>query len=74
MDEIDSLSEREAFFNKQVIQGIQATIKAKASTEGAEVCEECGDEIPQARRLASPGCTLCVFCQDEYERGRNAEN
>jgi phage/conjugal plasmid C-4 type zinc finger TraR family protein len=33
-------------------------------------CEECGDEIPEARRLAVRGCTMCVFCQELSERRR----
>ncbi|WP_036997022.1 TraR/DksA C4-type zinc finger protein [Metapseudomonas resinovorans] len=31
--------------------------------ESAEDCDSCGDEIPEARRLAVPGCRLCVDCQ-----------
>jgi phage/conjugal plasmid C-4 type zinc finger TraR family protein len=34
----------------------------------AEECEECGDEIPEARRLAIPGVKLCVFCKEKQER------
>ncbi|MGH8401043.1 MAG: DksA/TraR family C4-type zinc finger protein [Gammaproteobacteria bacterium] len=30
-------------------------------------CEECGAEIPQARREAMPGVRLCIACQDEQE-------
>ncbi|WP_313128114.1 TraR/DksA C4-type zinc finger protein [Stutzerimonas nitrititolerans] len=26
-------------------------------------CEECGVEIPQARREAAPGCLTCIDCQ-----------
>lgn len=26
-------------------------------------CEECGDDIPEARRLALPGVATCVHCQ-----------
>ncbi|NMZ72958.1 TraR/DksA family transcriptional regulator [Pseudomonas nitroreducens] len=34
-------------------------------------CLDCGDEIPSARQLAAPGCTLCTFCQSITEkRGR----
>lgn len=25
-------------------------------------CEECGEPIPEARRLALPGCFTCVDC------------
>ena len=35
-------------------------------------CEECGEEIPQARRQALPGVRLCVECQSEEERGEAA--
>ncbi len=31
-------------------------------------CEECGEEIPPARRQALPGVRLCLECQKEQER------
>jgi len=31
-------------------------------------CADCGDEIPEARRLAVPGTTRCVDCQELKER------
>jgi phage/conjugal plasmid C-4 type zinc finger TraR family protein len=31
-------------------------------------CEECGAEIPDARRQAIPGVRLCVRCQEEEDR------
>lgn len=34
-------------------------------------CEWCGEEIPQQRRMAMPGCTLCVGCQGVRERLKN---
>ncbi len=30
-------------------------------------CEECGAEIPEARRRAVPGVRLCVRCQTEAD-------
>ena len=35
--------------------------------ESRETCLECGEPIPQARREAMPGCTLCIKCQTELE-------
>jgi phage/conjugal plasmid C-4 type zinc finger TraR family protein len=35
-------------------------------------CEECGEEIPEARRQAVPGVRLCVACQDERDRSQGA--
>ncbi|UCL88728.1 TraR/DksA family transcriptional regulator [Pseudomonas sp. HS-18] len=43
---------------------------AKARHSLAE-CLDCGEEIPPARQLAAPGCTLCTWCQSLSEqRGR----
>lgn len=38
--------------------------------ESAEECDSCGAEIPQARRLAVPGCQHCVDCQSLLEARR----
>jgi phage/conjugal plasmid C-4 type zinc finger TraR family protein len=31
-------------------------------------CEECGTEIPEARRTAVPGVRLCILCQAELDK------
>ena len=31
-------------------------------------CEICGEPIPEARRVAVPGCRLCTRCQEESEQ------
>jgi phage/conjugal plasmid C-4 type zinc finger TraR family protein len=41
--------------------------------ESLQTCSnpQCGREIPQARRLAVPGCRYCIHCQarlDQYTR------
>jgi phage/conjugal plasmid C-4 type zinc finger TraR family protein len=33
-------------------------------------CQVCGDEIPEARRLAMPGARTCVNCQSALDRGQ----
>ena len=35
--------------------------------ESDEDCESCGTDIPEARRLAVPGCRFCVDCQGLLE-------
>ena len=35
--------------------------------ESAEDCDSCGIDIPEARRLAVPGCRFCVDCQGLLE-------
>lgn len=32
-------------------------------------CDECDEQIPEARRAAVPGCRLCIHCQGVHERG-----
>ena len=36
--------------------------------ESLSHCDECGDEIPEARRAAIPGVQFCVSCQSELEK------
>jgi len=33
-------------------------------------CDECGEPIPEKRRLAVPGCRLCIDCQRALEAAR----
>lgn len=35
-------------------------------------CEECGAEIPEARRRAVPGVRLCLACQEEADKEQKA--
>jgi phage/conjugal plasmid C-4 type zinc finger TraR family protein len=39
--------------------------------EGETHCQRCGEEIPEARRLALPGARTCVPCQSGLD-GRPA--
>jgi phage/conjugal plasmid C-4 type zinc finger TraR family protein len=36
--------------------------------DGAEHCDECGDDIPPARRAAVPGVRTCVTCQSGRDK------
>lgn len=40
--------------------------------ESLEFCEECGEEIPEARRKAMPGVRLCLACQEEADKQNKA--
>ncbi|MBG0621142.1 TraR/DksA family transcriptional regulator [Enterobacter roggenkampii] len=33
----------------------------------AKHCSECGEDIPEARRVAMPGCQTCASCQEVLE-------
>ena len=32
-----------------------------------KICIVCGEDIPEARQKAQPGCVKCIECQTEYE-------
>lgn len=44
-----------------------ALVQARLQGQGAEECEECGEEIPQACRKAYPSAVCCVECQSIRE-------
>jgi phage/conjugal plasmid C-4 type zinc finger TraR family protein len=54
--------------NMNAVAAVRRQLEKQAAEPSAEECEECGDEIPLARRLAVPGCKLCVFCKERQER------
>ncbi len=59
--------------NDLVEQNINHAIQAHRinhNAVSAEHCEECGEDIPQARRIAVPGCQTCAECQGIIELKR----
>jgi phage/conjugal plasmid C-4 type zinc finger TraR family protein len=57
-DEIDSAVE----------EALERVRRVTPTGESLEHCEDCGEEIPQARREAVAGVRLCVACQSEREQ------
>ncbi|WP_162094744.1 TraR/DksA family transcriptional regulator [Pseudomonas chlororaphis] len=61
---------------ERIDQALAARSAAKPILEAASFlfCEGCDAPIPEARRLAIPGCTQCVTCQsiDESREARHA--
>lgn len=50
-----------------------AVLRARANMpagESAEWCDECGEDIPEARRQALPGVRTCVDCQSARDARR----
>jgi phage/conjugal plasmid C-4 type zinc finger TraR family protein len=45
-----------------------ARVKAAMAPSGATECEDCGDDIPDARRVAAPFAVRCACCQSLFER------
>ena len=58
--------------NEQVEASINdelARMRAQKQPVGDSLteCADCGEPIPEARRLARPGVKLCIDCQQERE-------
>lgn len=54
---------------KDEVARVRSRLKGGVSLEE---CEECGEPIPPARRLAIPGVRLCIDCQQEADRSDTA--
>ncbi|MEW6670212.1 MAG: TraR/DksA C4-type zinc finger protein [Thermodesulfobacteriota bacterium] len=63
MDEADLGNESAAFHLRLNLAGATA----RPAGPGSGVCIDCGETIPEARRLAVPGCIRCRECQAEAE-------
>jgi phage/conjugal plasmid C-4 type zinc finger TraR family protein len=46
-----------------ITDGVLSARARLPAGEGTTHCIECGDEIPEGRRLALPGARTCVACQ-----------
>jgi len=43
-------------------------LRNRRGGESLSECADCGDPIPEARRRAVPGVTLCITCQTQADR------
>lgn len=53
--------------NLNAIANVRRALEKQAMIKSAEVCQECGEDIPVARQLAVPGVQYCVHCQEMFE-------
>lgn len=60
---INQASALEEMMRDHAIQAHRLNHSAVSATH----CEECDEELPEARRKAYPGCTMCVGCQSDME-------
>lgn len=56
------------FSNQNAIANVRNQLAKQAEQPSAEFCEECGEDIPEARRKLVPGVQMCVYCQERMER------
>lgn len=63
---------RDGAVNEQIEASISdelARMKRQSGARGpsATECDDCGEAIPEARRIAVPGVRLCVACQQDRD-------
>lgn len=75
-DEIDRAQAYDEFFlglalrSRNGARGVRSEENLSTSNLGprsSNLCEDCGEVIPEARRRAVPGATRCIACQTEFE-------
>jgi phage/conjugal plasmid C-4 type zinc finger TraR family protein len=54
--------------NLAAVAAVQEQLAKQRAQPSLEECEDCGEDIPEQRRIASKGCTRCIHCQGLYER------
>ena len=73
-DDIDRAQAREAELLADALRdhARRAGLVGKTMADSAEDCQApgCGQEIPEARRRAVPGCQFCVACQTRQEKNK----
>jgi len=70
MDEGDVAQDYQAKHNAAAVADHQARMAGQMATPSLEICEDCEEAIPEARRKAQQGCTRCTGCQDLFDRLR----
>jgi phage/conjugal plasmid C-4 type zinc finger TraR family protein len=50
------------------VADVQRQLAEQARFPSLAHCEECGDDIPDARQRLMPGVRRCVYCQELSER------
>jgi phage/conjugal plasmid C-4 type zinc finger TraR family protein len=49
---------------------LDAHFRNRTTGSGSEICIECEEPIPEARRKAATNCTRCIDCQTNFEGNR----
>lgn len=65
---IDEANERAEFNISIAIANARINHDAVSATH----CKACGEPIPEKRRVAVPGCTMCIECQNFTDKRKKA--
>ena len=67
MNEDERIKHAEQFYQDLSLLQHQQATAVNPDAVSAAFCEECGNAIPEARRIAVPGVALCVACKHAEE-------
>lgn len=54
--------------NMNAVADVQRALAKQVRGPSLSHCEECGEEIPEARQRLMPGVRMCVWCKEIEER------
>lgn len=64
----DAVNEQIEVSTAEAIARARMQVRRTDAMPAAELCEECNEPIPEARRQAISGVRLCVACQSDRDR------
>ncbi len=64
----DAVNDQIDVSTQEAIERMRLKNAHRATGPSAEICDECDEPIPEARRAAIPGVRLCVDCQSGRDR------
>lgn len=64
----EAVNEQIDISTKEAIERMRARNAQRGAGDSAELCDECDEPIPEARRQAIPGVRLCVVCQSGRDK------
>lgn len=67
-DEGDIAQDYQTRLNAAGVAASRAEMNRQQVAPTLEICVDCENEIPPARREAQKGCTRCAECQTLFER------
>ena len=66
MDEVDDAQKAERLYLQEALANCRQV--GRPGFESMIRCIDCGEEIPEKRRLAIEGCQRCMVCQSDYDK------
>lgn len=66
MDECDHASAWAETWQKKALENVLE--RDRPCGDSRSDCIDCGEDIPEGRRKAVPGCVRCVKCEADLER------